>query len=400
MTDQKTKKPPLSGIRVIELARVLAGPWAGQMLADLGADVIKVENPDGGDDTRQWGPPFVEGKDGENLSAAYYHSANRGKRSITADLKTEEGQELVRRLVKTADVVIENFKLGGLVKYGLDYESLKKINPRIVYCSITGFGQTGPYAGLAGYDYIVQGMSGFMSITGEPDGQPMKAGVAIADIFTGIYAVSAIEAALIHALKTGEGQLIDMALLDVQSAVLANQNMNYLISGKPPVRLGNAHPNISPYEVVPTADGYLILAVGNDGQFRRLCAILGMETNADDERYATNKARVANRNEVRAFISAATLKWNKGELLKACEANAVPVGAINTIEDMFADPQIVARGLRIDLEDSTGAVIPSVRTPIVLSETPLTYTRPSPRLGEHQEEVLAELAELEGKARR
>ncbi|MDR6900138.1 CaiB/BaiF CoA-transferase family protein [Rhizobium miluonense] len=400
MTDQKTKKPPLSGIRVIELARVLAGPWAGQMLADLGADVIKVENPDGGDDTRQWGPPFVEGKDGENLSAAYYHSANRGKRSITADLKTEDGQDLVRRLVKTADVVIENFKLGGLVKYGLDYESLKKINPRIVYCSITGFGQTGPYAGLAGYDYIVQGMSGFMSITGEPDGQPMKAGVAIADIFTGIYAVSAIEAALIHALKTGEGQLIDMALLDVQSAVLANQNMNYLISGKPPVRLGNAHPNISPYEVVPTADGYLILAVGNDGQFRRLCAILGMETNADDERYATNKARVANRNEVRAFISAATLKWNKGELLKACEANAVPVGAINTIEDMFADPQIAARGLRIDLEDSTGAVIPSVRTPIVLSETPLTYTRPSPRLGEHQEEVLAELAELEGKARR
>ncbi|PST19258.1 CoA transferase [Rhizobium sp. JAB6] len=399
MTDQKTKKPPLSGIRVIELARVLAGPWAGQMLADLGADVIKVENPDGGDDTRQWGPPFVEGQDGENLSAAYYHSANRGKRSITADLKTEQGQELVRRLVKTADVVIENFKLGGLVKYGLDYESLKKINPRIVYCSITGFGQTGPYAGLAGYDYIVQGMSGFMSITGEPDGQPMKAGVAIADIFTGIYAVSAIEAALIHALKTGEGQLIDMALLDVQSAVLANQNMNYLISGKPPSRLGNAHPNISPYEVVPTADGYLILAVGNDGQFRRLCAILGIEAHANDERYATNKARVAHRNEIRAFVSAQTLKWNKAELLQACETNAVPAGAINTIEDMFSDPQIVARGLRIDLEDSAGTVIPSVRTPIVLSETPLTYTRPSPRLGEHQEEVLAELAELEGKAR-
>jgi len=358
-----------------------------------------VENPDGGDDTRQWGPPFVEGKDGENLSAAYYHSANRGKRSIVADLKNAEGQELVRRLVKTADVVIENFKLGGLVKYGLDYESLKRINPRIVYCSITGFGQTGPYAGLAGYDYIVQGISGFMSITGEPDGQPMKAGVAIADIFTGIYAVSAIEAALIHALKTGEGQLVDMALLDVQSAVLANQNMNYLISGKPPVRLGNAHPNISPYEVVPTADGYLILAVGNDGQFRRLCAILGIDAHADDERYATNKARVAHRNEVRAFISARTLTWNKADLLKACEDNAVPAGAINTIEDMFADPQIKSRGLRIDLEDSVGTMIPSVRTPIVLSETPLTYTRPSPRLGEHQEEVLAELAELEGKAK-
>ncbi|MFK0163437.1 CaiB/BaiF CoA transferase family protein [Rhizobium sp. NPDC090279] len=399
MTEQKTKKPPLSGIRVIELARVLAGPWAGQMLADLGADVIKVENPDGGDDTRQWGPPFVEGKDGENLSAAYYHSANRGKRSITADLKTEEGQELVRRLVKTADVVIENFKLGGLVKYGLDYESLKKINPRIVYCSITGFGQTGPYANLAGYDYIVQGMSGFMSITGEPDGQPVKAGVAIADIFTGIYAVSAIEAALIHALRSGEGQLVDMALLDVQSAVLANQNMNYLISGKPPVRLGNAHPNISPYEVVPTADGYLILAVGNDGQFRRLCTILGLATQADDERYATNKARVANRYEVRAFVSAETLKWNKADLLKACETNAVPAGPINTIEDMFADPQIVARGLRINLEDAAGTMIPSVRTPIVLTETPLTYSRPSPRLGEHQEKVLAELAELEGKAK-
>jgi crotonobetainyl-CoA:carnitine CoA-transferase CaiB-like acyl-CoA transferase len=234
MTETQPNKAPLSGIRVIELARVLAGPWAGQMLADLGADVIKVENPDGGDDTRQWGPPFVEGADGENLSAAYYHSANRGKRSITADLKSEEGQSLVRRLVATADVVIENFKLGGLVKYGLDYESLKTINPKLVYCSITGFGQTGPYAALAGYDYIVQGMSGFMSITGEPDGQPMKAGVAIADIFTGIYAVSAIEAALIHALKTGQGQLVDMALFDVQSAVLANQNMNYLISGKPP----------------------------------------------------------------------------------------------------------------------------------------------------------------------
>ncbi len=399
MTEKSIKKPPLSGIRVIELARVLAGPWAGQMLADLGADVIKVENPDGGDDTRQWGPPFVEGKDGENLSAAYYHSANRGKRSITADLKTEEGQDLVRRLVMTADVLIENFKLGGLVKYGLDYDSLRRINPKLVYCSITGFGQTGPYANLAGYDYIVQGMSGFMSITGEPDGQPMKAGVAIADIFTGIYAVAAIEAALIHALKTGEGQLVDMALLDVQSAVLANQNMNYLISGKAPVRLGNAHPNISPYEVVPTSDGYLILAIGNDGQFRRLCTILGIEDKAGDERYATNKARVANRGEVRAFVSAETSTWQKADLLKACEQNAVPAGAINTIEEMFADPQIKARGLRLDLQDAAGTSIPSVRTPVLLSKTPLVYERPSPRLGEHQQDVLAELAELERKAK-
>ncbi|MBB3540756.1 MULTISPECIES: CaiB/BaiF CoA-transferase family protein [unclassified Rhizobium] len=397
MTDNQPQKPPLSGIRVIELARVLAGPWAGQMLADLGADVIKVENPDGGDDTRHWGPPFVEGANGENLSAAYYHSANRGKRSITADLKREEDQALVRRLIATADVVIENFKLGGLVKYGLDYESLKKINPKLVYCSITGFGQNGPYASLAGYDYIVQGMSGFMSITGEPDGQPMKAGVAIADIFTGIYAVAAIEAALIHAQKTGEGQLVDMALLDVQSAVLANQNMNYLVSGRAPTRLGNAHPNISPYEVVPAADGYLILAVGNDGQFRRLCAILGLEGTADDLRFSTNKARVANRDEVRRLVSTETLKWQKADLLKACEANAVPAGAINTIEEMFADPQIEARGLRVDLADAKGTVIPGVRTPVVLSQTPLRYERPSPRLGEHQEEVLAELAELEGK---
>jgi glutaryl-CoA transferase len=399
MTNKTMKKPPLAGIRVIELARVLAGPWAGQMLADLGADVIKVENPDGGDDTRHWGPPFVEGKDGENLSAAYYHSTNRGKRSITADLKTEGGQALVRRLAMTSDVLIENFKLGGLVKYGLDYESLRKINAKLVYCSITGFGQTGPYAELAGYDYIVQGMSGFMSITGEPDGQPMKAGVAIADVFTGIYAVAAIEAALIHALKTGEGQLVDMALLDVQSAVLANQNMNYLISGKAPERLGNAHPNISPYEVIPVSDGFLILAIGNDGQFRRLCSLLGIEAIASDERYATNKARVANRIDVRRIVSTETLKWPRAELLRLCEQNAVPAGAINTIEEMFADPQIVARGLRIDLEDAAGTSIPGVRTPVVLSETPLRYERPSPRLGEHQEEVLAELADLERKAK-
>lgn len=390
-----SKEPPLKGIRVIELARVLAGPWAGQMLADMGADVIKVESPDGGDDTRAWGPPFVESKDGDNLSAAYYHSTNRGKRSIPVDLKTEEGRQIVRRLVKTADVVIENFKRGGLEKYGLDYQSLRALNPKLIYCSITGFGQTGPYADFAGYDYIVQGMSGFMSITGEPDGQPMKAGVAVADILTGIYSVTAIQAALIHAIRTGEGQHIDMALLDVQSAVLANQNMNYLISGRPPVRLGNAHPNISPYEVVPTADGFLILAVGNDGQFKRLCKILGINAIADDERYATNKARVAHKLEVRQIVSTETLKWVKRDLLTACESNAVPAGPINSIEEMFADPQVQARGLRIDLEAADGTVIPGVRTPIVLSETPLRYERPSPRLGEHQAEVLAELDDIE-----
>ncbi|MBR0555058.1 CoA transferase [Ciceribacter sp. L1K23] len=398
MTDTNSKQPPLKGIRVIELARVLAGPWAGQMLADLGADVIKVENPEGGDDTRAWGPPFVEGKDGENLSAAYYHSTNRNKRSIAIDFRTEQGRDIIRRLVATADVVIENFKLGGLRKYGLDYDSLKAINPRLVYCSITGFGQNGPYAEFAGYDYIVQGMSGFMSITGEKDGEPMKAGVAIADIFTGIYAVTAIQAALIHAMKTGEGQFVDMALLDVMSAVLANQNMNYLVSGKAPVRLGNAHPNISPYEVVPTSDGHLILAVGNDGQFRRLCAILGIADIADDERFATNKARVANKVETREIVTAQTVKWTKRDLLTACETNAVPAGPINSIAEMFDDPQVKARELRIDLEDTDGNSIPGVRTPIVLSETPLTYKRPSPRVGEHQDEILAELAEIERKA--
>ena len=399
-TDSPTAGPPLAGIRVIELARVLAGPWAGQMLADLGADVIKVENPDGGDDTRAWGPPFVQGADGENLSAAYYHSTNRNKRSIAVDLKTEEGQDTVRRLCATADVVIENFKLGGLKKYGLDYDSLKAANPRLIYCSITGFGQNGPYAEFAGYDYIVQGMSGFMSITGETSGEPMKAGVAIADIFTGIYAVTAIQAALIHVMKTGQGQFIDMALLDVMSAVLANQNMNYLVSGKAPTRLGNAHPNISPYEVVPTADGHLILAVGNDGQFKRLCAILGIAPVADDERFATNKARVTNKVEVRRIVITETAKWTRRDLLNACEANAVPAGPINSIEEMFADPQIKARGLKFELEDDKGTIIPSVRTPIILSETPLRYERPSPRIGEHSKDILTELVEIEGKAAR
>jgi crotonobetainyl-CoA:carnitine CoA-transferase CaiB-like acyl-CoA transferase len=393
--DIASKKPPLAGIRVLELARVLAGPWAGQMLADMGADVIKVENPEGGDDTRAWGPPFVEGADGENLSAAYYHSTNRGKRSIAVDLKTEEGQAIIRRLAAQSDVLIENFKLGGLEKYGLDYESLKKVNPKLVYCSITGFGQNGPYASLAGYDYIVQGMSGFMSITGEPEGQPMKAGVAIADIFTGIYAVTAIQGALIHAMKTGEGQQVDMALLDVMSSVLANQNMNYLISGISPVKLGNAHPNISPYEVIPVHDGHIILAVGNDGQFRRFCRILAIEHVADDERYATNKARVAHRIEVRSLLTAETMKWTKADLLAACGENAVPVGPINSIGEMFEDPQVKARGLRIDLEAADGTIIPGVRSPIVLSETPLAYHRPSPKIGEHTDEILAELNAIE-----
>lgn len=390
-------KPPLTGIRVIELARILAGPWAGQMLADMGADVIKVENPGNGDDTRSWGPPFVEGADGQALSAAYYHATNRGKRSITVDFAGAEGQEIIKRLILTADVVIENFKAGGLKKYGLDYESLKAINPKLVYCSITGFGQTGPYAPNAGYDYIIQGMSGFMSVTGEKGGQPMKAGVAVADIFTGVYAVTAIQAALIHAMKTGEGQHVDMALFDVMSAVMANQNMNYLISGVSPTRIGNAHPNIAPYEVVPTSDGYLILAVGNDGQFRKFCGFADLAHLPDDERFATNSARVKHRAELSPMVHEQTAKWTKAALLAACEANGVPAGAINTIAEMFDDPQIKARGMRIDLDDSDGNSIPGVRTPIVMSATPLAYHHPSPRLGEHGAEILAELKALEEK---
>ncbi|MHA7881682.1 CaiB/BaiF CoA transferase family protein [Nitratireductor rhodophyticola] len=385
--------PPLKGVRVIELARILAGPWAGQVLADLGADVIKVENPNGGDDTRKWGPPFVEGADGENLSAAYYHSCNRGKRSIALDFSQPEEAEKLKKLIATADVLIENFKLGGLKKYGLDYESLKAINPRLVYCSITGFGQTGPYAPRAGYDFIIQGMSGLMSITGAPGGEPQKVGVAVSDIFTGLYSVIAIQAALRHAEATGQGQHIDMALLDSQVAVLANQNMNYLISGNSPVQMGNAHMNIAPYEVLPVKDGHIILAVGNDGQFQRFCKIVGLDDLPEDERFATNPARVANRVALRERIVATLAGWEKAELLSKCDANAVPASPINTIEEMFADPQVQARGMQLSLDDGHGTALPSVRSPINLSQTPLAFERPSPRLGEHTAEILREIGE-------
>lgn len=386
--------PPLHGIRVIELARILAGPWAGQQLADLGADVIKVESPNGGDDTRKWGPPFVEGHDGENLSAAYYHSCNRGKRSIAVDFSTPDGAETVRKLVATANVLIENFKLGGLKKYGLDYDSLREINPRLVYCSITGFGQDGPYAARAGYDFIVQGMSGLMSITGPAGGEPQKVGVAVTDIFTGLYSVIAIQAALRHAEATGKGQHIDMALFDAQISVLANQNLNYLVSGTPPVQMGNAHPNIAPYEVLPVKDGHFILAVGNDGQFRKFCAVVGLDALADDPLYATNAARVANRVTLREKMVASLAAFEREALLAALEKSGVPASPINDIGQMFADPQTIARGMRLDLDDGHGNRLPSVRAPMVLSETPLVYERPSPRLGEHTEEVLAELEKM------
>jgi crotonobetainyl-CoA:carnitine CoA-transferase CaiB-like acyl-CoA transferase len=383
---------PLHGIRVVELARILAGPWAGQLLADLGADVVKVESPEG-DDTRKWGPPFVTARDGENLSAAYFHACNRGKRSITVDFSTPEGAETVRRLAASADVLIENFKLGGLKKYGLDYDSLRALNPRLVYCSITGFGQDGPYAPRAGYDFIVQGMSGLMSITGPAGGEPQKVGVAVTDIFTGLYSVIAIQAALRHAEATGQGQHIDMALFDTQIAVLANQNMNYLVSGRAPAQMGNAHPNIAPYEVLPVADGHIILAVGNDGQFRRFCGVAGLQVLADDPLYATNAARVANRAALRARMEAALAGFAKADLLAALEAAGVPASPINTIADMFADPQTLARGMRLDLDDGHGETLPSVRSPIRLPATPLAYERASPRLGEHTAEILKELGE-------
>ncbi|SDA85632.1 CaiB/BaiF CoA transferase family protein [Mesorhizobium qingshengii] len=384
-------EPPLKGVRVVELARILAGPWAGQLLADLGADVIKVESPDGGDDTRKWGPPFVIGKDGENLSAAYYHSCNRGKRSIAIDFSTPEGAETVRRLVATSDVLIENFKLGGLKKYGLDYDSLRKINPRLVYCSITGFGQDGPYAPRAGYDFIIQAMAGMMSITGEVGREPQKAGVAISDIFTGLYSVIAIQAALRHAEQTGEGQHIDMALFDTQISALGNQNLNYLVSGKSPVQMGNAHMNIAPYEVVPVRDGHIILAVGNDGQFAKFCAAVGLDDLPTNPDFATNPARVANRVKLREHVIEALKTFDRDPLLAKLEAASVPASPINTIGQMFADPQTIARGMRLDLDDGHGNLLPSVRAPMVMSGTPLVYERPSPRLGEHTEEILAEL---------
>ena len=375
---------PLAGLRVVELARILAGPWAGQTLADLGADVIKVESPEG-DDTRRWGPPFID--DGGERTAAYFHACNRGKRSIVADLRTAEGAGLVRQLVATADVLIENFKVGGLAKYGLDYDSLKAINPRLVYCSITGFGQTGPYKDRAGYDFLVQGMSGIMDLTGEPDGAPQKMGVAFTDIFTGLYSVIAIQAALAQRERTGAGQHIDMALLDTLVGVLANQGMNYLATGESPRRLGNAHPNIAPYQTFRVADGHFILAVGNDGQFARACAVLGLDELATDARFATNAARVSNRPALAAAIEAKTLAWTRDALLRALEEKGVPAGPINTVADAFADPQVEARGLRIAPEG-----IPGLRTPIVMSASALALAARAPRLDEHREQVLQELA--------
>ncbi|GGO56025.1 Crotonobetainyl-CoA:carnitine CoA-transferase CaiB [Roseovarius pacificus] len=365
---------PLSGLKVVELARILAGPWAGQTLADLGAEVIKVESP-AGDDTRQWGPPFIE-RDGDR-SAAYFHSCNRGKSSVTVDFRTPEGQAQVRDMIRDADIVIENFKVGGLARYGLDYDSLRALNPGLIYCSITGFGQDGPYAHRAGYDYIIQGMSGLMSITGHPDGQPTKVGVAVTDVFTGVYATTAILAALHRRHATGQGQHIDMALLDVAVSVTANQAMNYLSTGTPPGRLGNFHPNLSPYQVFDCSDGYIIIAVGNDGQFRRFCGLLGCPELADDPGYATNPARVSNREKLDEVLTARTKTFSKAGLLAACEEQGVPAGPINDLAEVFDDPQVRARGMRVDPEG-----VPGVRSPFRFSESDLSLDRPSPRLGQ------------------
>ena len=371
---------PLEGIRVIELARILAGPWAGQTLADLGADVIKVEAPEG-DDTRRWGPPFIDV--GGETTAAYFHATNRGKRSIICDFRTAEGQEVVRRLVADSDVVIENFKVGGLEKYGLDYASLHKVNPRLVYCSITGFGQDGPYANRAGYDFIIQGMSGLMSVTGPSDGQPQKVGVAVTDVFTGVYAATAILAAIIQRERTGEGQHIDMALLDVATSVMANQAMNYLASGKAPGLMGNAHPNLAPYAVFDCKDGWLILATGNDGQYQRLCGILGLEALATAPEFLTNADRVTNRAALTRSLTEATQRWTKADLLAACAMAGVPAGPINDMAEVFADPQMIARGMQIAPEG-----LPGVRSPMRFSGADLALDRPAPRLGQHQDEVL------------
>jgi crotonobetainyl-CoA:carnitine CoA-transferase CaiB-like acyl-CoA transferase len=374
---------PLGDIRVVELARILAGPWIGQTLADLGADVIKVESPEG-DDTRTWGPPYIE-TEGER-AAAYYHACNRGKRSIIADFTTTEGQALVRRLAETSDVLIENFKLGGLAKYGLDYAALRQINPRLIYCSVTGFGQSGPYAQRAGYDFMIQGMAGIMDLTGEPEGEPQKMGVAFADIFTGVYGVVAIQAALLQRARTGLGQHIDMALFDCMGGVLANQAMNYLASGVAPTRLGNRHPNIAPYQTFAVSDGHIIIAVGNDGQFARLCGVLGLSSLPSDPLFCTNRLRVKNREALSAQLSAQTETWSRATLLAALEAAVVPAGPINKVNDLFADPQFQHRGMEINVGG-----IPGLRTPIMMSESTLTLERRSPKLGEHTDEILREL---------
>ena len=370
---------PLKGLRVIELARILAGPWAGQTLADLGAEVIKIESKTG-DDTRTWGPPFIN--TGDETNAAYYHSCNRGKQSVSLDFKDKNDLLKLKNLIASADILIENFKVGGLDKYGLDYKTLHNNYPSLIYCSITGFGQTGPYAKRAGYDFLMQGMSGLMSITGEPDSQPQKVGVAVTDIFTGLYAVIAVQAALRSRDTTGLGQHIDLSLLDVATATTANQAMNYLATGAPPNRRGNNHPNIVPYCAVSTSDGYIILAVGNDEQFKNFNKIFDAEWYRKDK-FKTNPARLENRDELLNLIEGKTINFSSADLLIECENFGVPAGPINTLEDVFNDPQILHRGMKIDLDG-----VPSVKNPIIFSDMEMSYDSPSPNLGDSNQKFL------------
>lgn len=387
----------LSHLRVLDLTRVLAGPWCTQTLADLGAEVIKIERPGAGDDTRHWGPPYAPDADGNpTTEAAYYLAVNRNKKSVTLDISTPDGQTLIKQLVANTDILVENYKVGQLARYGLDYESLKVIKPDLIYCSITGFGQTGPYAPRPGYDFIVQGMGGFMSVTGErddlPGGGPQKAGVAIADLFTGAHATIAILAALAHRARTGEGQWLDICLLDVQVAMMANMATNYLATEKPPQRWGNAHPNIVPYQVFKVADGWVIVACGNDGQFRKLLEVGGEPALANDERFATNPQRVLNRDQLIPLLEPMMLRKARAEWIAELESAGVPCGPINDLADVFRDPQVLARGMKLELPHPTAGSVSVPASALKMGGTPVEYRIPPPLLGEHTAAVLQELA--------
>jgi crotonobetainyl-CoA:carnitine CoA-transferase CaiB-like acyl-CoA transferase len=386
---------PLKGLRVLELARILAGPWAGQVLADLGADVIKVERKGSGDDTRGWGPPFVEGVDGNHIGSAYFHSTNRGKRSIEMDFESDEGRRIVRKLAARSDVLIENFKVGGLAKFGLDHKSLAPECPRLIYCSVTGFGQDGPYAKRAGYDLMAQGMGGIMDLTGMADGEPTRIGIPVSDIFTGVYSVIGILAALAQRERTGKGCYVDTALVDSTVGILSNQAMNYLVSGTVPKRIGNAHANIVPYQVFPVADGHVIVATGNDNQYVKFCNVLGAPELAQNPAYKDNVGRLKHRAELIGKLSALTVRMKRDDLLDKLEAQQVPAGPINDLEQVFNDEQVVHRGMKLSLPSSAakGGTIPGVRTPIVIDGWKAGSERPSPRLGEHTTEILREIAE-------
>jgi len=385
---------PLSGLRVLDLTRVLAGPFATQMLADFGGDVIKIEKPHEGDETRGWGPPFVKNADGSDADAAYFHAANRGKKSVAIDISTAEGANLIKALAAKSDILVENYKVGGLAKYGLDFAALHKLNPRLIYCSITGFGQTGPYANRAGYDFMIQGMAGVMSITGEPDGRPIKMGVAFSDVFAGLHAVIGIQAALIARATTGLGQHIDISLLDSQVSVLANQAMNYLVSGKVPHRMGNEHPNIVPYQTFETADGHIIIAAGNDRQFAALCKVIGAKSLADDKRFATNRGRVELRGELIPTLTPYLKARTTAQWVQALEADSVPCGPINTIDQVFANEQVQARGLVRELPTSAGAMVKTVSNPVRFSASQNGAESASPRLGQDTDSTLTEVLGL------